>query len=165
MKRTAIGKWFVLIVVGWCLASELVSYWRRPPPEGKATIQFAGRAVELEFSECVVCTTGKSAGKLRFSVEFSRRGLEQRILGNLRVRFPGERQRLGVSTMRLAGRRADVTMDSELAQPGEDVPPGSVPERAEVFWLEESERWPVCQMRVRAQPAPSEADRPQAQPQ
>ena len=116
-----------------------------------ARIDFDNRAVQAEFSDCILHTTGEFAGNLDFSVRFSHPVSAKDLTDNLRLRLPGTPRLLDVVGYRTVEDGYEITMHSVLAPPGEDIPHSAVPANVEAFWLKQDTQSPLGTLAVNLQ--------------
>ncbi len=116
------------------------------------TIDYAGHPVLVDFSDGVLHTSGEFAGNLDFSVKFSESVPAKAVLKNLRVKFPGTSRQLEVAGYGKSADGLEITIYSELAEPGHDVSVAQVPPTADAFWIQSSSDVPVGTLTLTPQP-------------
>ena len=119
----------------------------------KATIQEDFRSVEVEFSECVLHTSGEYGGNFDFRVTFSEPLSDDTVLENLRLRIPGKETLLdNFGLGELDGiHEITISSESELGPIGKAIPESAVPATVDLFWLAADENTPLLTMPVTAE--------------
>ena len=112
-------------------------------------ILVGGHLISIECSGGVFYLSGEFAGNIDFSVKFSEPVATDKALANLRARIPGRQELVDVAGYQETPDGLEVTVYSELAPPGEDIPESAAPRRVEVLWLEHSPDHPIETMFVK----------------
>ena len=117
----------------------------------KSLIFIDARTIEAEFSDGVVHLTGEFSGNLNFSLKFNEPVPTKVVLKNLRLQLQGKKM-VEVVGYQESSNGLDVTLDSGLRPPGEDIPLNDVPNEAAVLWLGQSKDHPVGFVKLKAIP-------------
>jgi hypothetical protein len=117
----------------------------------RASLTFGDQSVQAEFSECILHTTGEFGGNIDFSVRFNPPIPIKAILQNLRLKLPATSQLLDIAGYGQTGAGYAITMYSELAPPGQDIPKTAVPSTVEVFWLSHSSQLSLGALKVKVE--------------
>ncbi len=128
----------------------------------KATIPVDGRSVEVEFRNCILCTSGEYGGNIDFNVVFSESVPDETVLENLRLRIPGKETLLDIcATGELDGvHEITIFSGSELGPVGKAIPESAVPATVDLFWLAADENNPLLTMPVTAEAGPPDDIQP-----
>tara|TARA_B110000116_G_C16732656_1_gene534464 strand:- start:337 stop:849 length:513 start_codon:yes stop_codon:yes gene_type:complete len=116
----------------------------------QATIQIDGNPVELQFHDCVLFTSGEFGGNIDFQIAFSEPVPDQEVIENLRLRMPGKKKLLDVTSFGDLDGVMEITIfsESELAPIGQAIADNAVPSEVEVFWLATNANNPLLTMNV-----------------
>lgn len=117
----------------------------------ETTIYIDGYAVQAQFSECTLHTSGEFGGNLDFAVKFNKPVSTSKVLQNLRVKLPDHEKLIDVAGYGEFENGLNITMYSDLASTGDDIDPDTIPSNVDVFWLENDDDLPVGKLQVNAQ--------------